>query len=272
MPVPLRYMESSRRPPRRRRRGRAPRPRGPRRRLPILPFVILAVVVAGGITAAVLILTHQSRVRAERSVVDRFARAWERRDYRTMYGQLDTATRRRVPEPAFARAYRRAAATATVATLRTGKANRHGGNWSLPVSLRTQAFGTLRGRVTLPLHGDPPRVAWTPPLTFPGLRRGERLRRIVQAPRRAPLVARDGQPLADRDGFPSALGAPLGSVGTLGRPGGAAPGALTAAGFPADTLVGTSGLERTLDAQLRGRAGGRLLAGRRVLARARAVP
>ena len=272
MPVRPRYMESSRRPPRRRRRGRTLRPRAPRRRRSVLPFVVLAVVVAGGVAAAVLILTHQSRVRAERSVVDRFARAWERRDYRAMYGQLDAATRRRVSEPAFARAYRRAGATATIAALRTGKANRRGGSWSLPVSVRTQAFGTLRGRVTLPIHGDPPRIAWTAPLVFPGLRPGERLRRIVQAPRRAPLVARNGQPLADRDGFPSALGSQLGIVGTLGRPSGAQLGALTAAGFPSDTLVGTSGLERTLDAQLRGRAGGRLLAGRRVLASTRAVP
>src|SRR5437763_1676910 len=79
MPVRPRYMESSRRPPRRRRRGRTLRPRAPRRRRSVLPFVVLAVVVAGGVAAAVLILTHQSRVRAERSVVDRFARAWARR-------------------------------------------------------------------------------------------------------------------------------------------------------------------------------------------------
>src|SRR5829696_4186244 len=45
--------------------------------------------------------------------------------------------------------------------------------------------------------------------------------------------------------------------------------ALYARGFPADWPVGQSGLEEAFEERLRGRPGGELLAGRRVLARAR---
>jgi penicillin-binding protein A len=270
MSISPRYMEPSRRSARPHRRRAGPRPpRAPRR---LWPALIALALVAGGVTAAVLVISSNRRESAERRVVERFARGWERADFRVMYDQLDAASRRRVSRGAFARAYRRADATAAVAGLRAGKAQRHGDAWTVPVVVRTRAFGTQRGDVRLPVHGDPPRIAWAPELTFPGLRRGERLRRVSRAPRRAPLLARDGRLLADRDGFPTALGTELGIAGDLGRPDAAARRALAAAGFPTDTLVGTSGLERTLESQLRGRAGGRLLAGRRVLASTRPVP
>src|SRR3954469_6831844 len=107
MSVPLRYMESGRRPPRRRRRrpriGRGPRrPRRPRR---LLPLALLAALVGGGAVAAVLIVSHQRRERAERRVVESFARGWEGRDYGAMYDQLDPASRGRVSRLGFARAY-----------------------------------------------------------------------------------------------------------------------------------------------------------------------
>src|SRR5207247_11220 len=148
-------------------------------------------------------------------------------------------SRRRVPAAAFARAYRRAAATSTAIGVRAGEPQHHGDDWDVPVTVRTRAFGVLRGTARVRVGGDPDRVAWTPNLAFPGLRPGERLRRVVRAPRRAPLVARNGRTLADRDGFPTPLGAQLGVVGDLGRPGGAQLRALVAAGFPPDTLVGT---------------------------------
>ena len=272
MSVPPRYMESSRRPRRRRfRRGRrrAGPPRAPRRLWPAL--LVAALVAGGGVIVGLLVSSHR-REQAERRVVERFARGWERRDYAAMYDQLDAGSRRRVSGRAFARAYRRAAATATTIAVDVPRPEHRGDDWELPVTVRTRAFGVMRGKLRVPVHGDPPRLAWTAPLVFPGLRPGERLRRVVRAPRRAPLVARNGRALADRDGFPTPLGAQLGVVGDLGRATGAQRRALVAAGFPPDELVGASGLERTLDAQLRGRAGGRLLAGRRLLAATRPVP
>jgi peptidoglycan glycosyltransferase len=271
MSITPRYMDPSRRSarPRRTRRARPGPRRAPRRLWPGLAAVVL---VGGGITVAALVIAHNRREGAERRVVQRFDRAWERADFRRMYDQLDAGSRRRVSRGAFVGAYRRAAAIATVAGVRAGRPQHRGDAWTVPVTVRTRAFGTQRGDVRLPVHGDPPRIAWAPELAFPGLRPGERLRRISRAPRRAPLVARDGRLLADRDGFPTTLGVELGIVGDLGRPDAAARRSLLASGFPTDTLVGTSGLERTLEAQLRGRAGGRLLAGRRVLASTRPVP
>jgi hypothetical protein len=238
----------------------------PRRALPALVAVAL---LGGAAVAAFLIVSHGNRQGDERAVVERFARAWERGDLTAMYAALDAPSRRRVTRRAFAAAYRGAASTATIAAVRARRAARRGDAWALPVTVRTRAFGTLRGDVALAVSGDPPRIAWTPALTFPGLRAGERLRRISEAPRRAPLLARDGRLLADRDGFPTALGTEVGIAGELGRASGADRRALVSAGFPADTLVGTSGLQRALEPQLRGRAGGRLLAGRRVLASTR---
>jgi cell division protein FtsI/penicillin-binding protein 2 len=131
----------------------------------------------------------------------------------------------------------------------------------VPVTLETNAFGLVSGNVQLPISGD--RIAWRPDLVFPGLSRGERLIRRTRVPQRAPILARDGTPLAE--GSAATRTSPLGTAAldVAGEIGTASPEqveALARLGFPPGTLTGTSGLELAFDQRLGGRPGGQLLA------------
>jgi penicillin-binding protein A len=204
--------------------------------------------------------------------VERFGSAWERGDYKAMYDQLDADSRRSTTLAALERAYRTAALTGTTTRISAGKPDKDGDVWRLPVQARTRAFGLVRGDVRIPVGGDPSRVRWSAALTFPGLRDGERLHRVTRAPRRAPLLARNGRTLADRDGVQTQVGSQTGITGELGEARGARRVALVQQGFPANARVGVSGLQRVLDTRLRGTPGGTLSAGKRVLARTRPRP
>ena len=231
----------------------------------------MAVAAAVGILGGFALLHFRSD--NGRSVAESFAHAWQRGDYPAMYVSVDPAQRRSLPLPAFTAAYRRAVTTATATGLAIGDLRRAGDDWVLPVRVRTRAFGVVRGTVRLRVTGAEPRsVRWSRALTFPGLTASGKLARHTRAPRRAPLLARDGRPLTSSDGVPSELGASTGITGDVGRATGPRRRALVAAGFPADTAVGVSGLQQALDARLLGQPGGTLLAGGRVLARSRPVP
>jgi len=198
-----------------------------------------------------------------------FAAAWSRGDYPAMYTLLSPAAARRIRPSDFARDYREMAGIATLASLTPGRASAvHQGAVEVPVTVGTRAFGTLRTSVSLPMKGE--HVAWGPQLLFPGLRPGERLSARRSAPPRAPLLARDGTPLArGRSGAttPGPVAAEV--AGRLGPAPPEARAARRAAGFPDATPVGLSGLERVFEQRLAGRPGGELLAGARVLARSR---
>jgi cell division protein FtsI/penicillin-binding protein 2 len=207
---------------------------------------------------------------SERDAVQRFAHAWDRRDWAAMRREATSNAQDRYQPAAFAQHYTDAAATATISSLKTGRPREAGdGRWHLPVVLQTRAFGTLRGDVALDVikDGDAPRIAWTPQLVFPGLGAGEQLRRTTQMPERADLLARDGTPLAQGPDRSSPLGATARAiVGALG-PIPADHKALDAAlGYPAGAQVGISGLERAFDERLSGTPGGELRAGVRLLA------
>jgi penicillin-binding protein A len=200
-----------------------------------------------------------------------FAAAWERGDYRAMHALLDDASRRAHSLPAFRRAYREAAATATATGVSVGGAtDQRDGLVVLPVDVRTRVFGRVRADLRLPVNGE--RVTWGPLLAFPGLRPGEGLSRRSDPPVRGTLLSRDNKVLAKgpTDSRSSPLQAIAGSIaGTL------APeetpeerNALYARGFPRNWAVGQTGLEEAFQDRLAGRPGGRLLAGERVLARA----
>ncbi len=199
----------------------------------------------------------------------RFATAWSRGDYPAMYALLSPAAARGIPPADFARAYRDAEATATLASLTPGRPVAvRGGAVQIAVTVRTRAFGVLRSTLSVPVKGD--RVAWGPQLLFPGLRPGERLSARRSAPPRAALLARDGTPLA-RSGSGTTAPGPV-AAEVAGRLGPALPearAARRAAGFPEATPVGLTGLERVFESRLAGRPGGELLAGARVLTRAR---
>jgi penicillin-binding protein A len=212
----------------------------------------------------------------------RFAAAWERGDLRAMHAQLASDAARRYPLPAFEQQYRRAASTATIVSVNAGavdSAQTPGGGQAaaFDVSLRTNAFGLLRGRLVLPLAEG--RIEWTPTLVFPGLRRAERLERRTRVPERAPILAANGTPLAA--GPASARSSPLGAAatavaGSVSTPKGGQEAEQLRLGFPPGSTTGTSGLELAFNRRLEGRPGGQLLAvgrdGSRVIAATQPVP
>jgi penicillin-binding protein A len=230
----------------------------------------LALLAAG----AGMVVGSQAQSGSQRTARE-FTEAWERGDYRAMYALLDEASRRVYTQREFRSAYRDAAATATSTAVDAGDpAGERNGSVAIPVAVRTRVFGTVRARLRFPVHDD--QVTWRPLLAFPGLRRGEALARESEPPERATLLSRDGKVLAEgpADARSSPLEAVAGSIaGTLLPEETAAERrALYALGFPRDWPTGQNGLEHAFEERLAGRPGGRLLAGDRVIARARPRP
>ena len=213
------------------------------------------------------------------SLAQKFVGEWARSDYAAMYGQIDAASRRSLSAEDFASTYHEAMNTATATGLRlVGKARTtRGGLVTVPVKVSTRLFGTLSLDVHVRIMSDAEgaeQIDWSRSLSFPGTLPGETLSRQTTLPPRAKLLARDGTVLAE--GSPEQAGprdSPLGGsagavIGEVGSIPSSERTSLESQGVPADALVGISGLERALDAQLRGTPGGELLAGHRVLATA----
>jgi peptidoglycan glycosyltransferase len=261
-------MSISTRPARRSSAGSGPPARRDRRRAlsrrlaPLAGAALLAF--AGG--AAVGSGNEDPRQSTART----FAEAWARSDFAAMHALLTPEARTRVPLERFARAYRRAARVTTLAGVSTGRPGEPQGDAvPVPVVLRTRIFGTLSGRIELPVVEleDDAAIDWRQYLVHPGLRRGESLSRTTTLPPRAAIQARDGTPLAEGQARLSDLGALASEI--AGRVGPAPPelaAELARRGVPAGAPVGISGLEREFDAELAGRPGGELRAGERVLA------
>jgi peptidoglycan glycosyltransferase len=207
---------------------------------------------------------------SERDAVQRFAHAWDRRDWNAMRREVTSDAQDRYRPAAFAQQYVDASATATISALKTGRPREQGdGRWHLPVVLKTRAFGTIRGNVAFDVikDGDAVRIAWSPQLVFPGLAAGERLQRTTRMPERADLLARDGTPLAEGVERSSPLGATAQAiVGALGPIPADAQARDEELGYPDGAQVGISGLERAFDERLAGTPGGELRAGVRLLA------
>ena len=109
-------------------------------------------------------------------------------------------------------------------------------------------------------HGG---VAWNPSLVLPGLRPGEKLESETELAPRAAILAADGTPLAE--GPADEREHPIGSAaidvtGEVGEASEEEEPALAAHGFPPETPVGISGLERAFNRRLAGKPGGKLLA------------
>ncbi len=208
--------------------------------------------------------------RADRQLVTRYVQAWEHEDYAQMYTLLDPASRQRTSEPKFVAELHAAAATATLTSLRVSHVGSAGGN-SIPVRMRlsTRLWGPLRETLRVPLttSGSGTLVQLSGALLFPGLRPGESLGRRIALPPRGTLLASDGTPLAegpDRSSpIPDVAGQIVGTIGPIPRD---QARAYAAQGYPAAAKVGLDGLERIFESRLKGRPGGRLLAGHRVLA------
>jgi peptidoglycan glycosyltransferase len=246
-----------------------------RRVRPVLAFAVVAFA-AGAVVGA----NHGGS--STDSLASGFVSAWTHREYATMYSDVDAASQHAISVSDFANAYQQALSTATVTRMQLeGRAHDvAGGEVAVPVRVYTQIYGVLSLSFMLKLveEGGDQRVHWSRALVFPGLRAGEVLSSTVTLARRATLLARDGSVLAESpDASPqppsgeTTRDSPLGEVadaalGTVGPVPSSRRAALEAQGVPSNAEVGISGLERALDYRLRGRAGGELLAGQRLLA------
>jgi peptidoglycan glycosyltransferase len=232
---------------------------------------VVALAAVAFVVGAVVGAEHSSPSPAP-GVAERFAAAWARGDYESMYSELTPVSQRAVSPSEFAQAYREALMTATADGERVVGAPRSAADGVQVVSTRvhTRLFGTLVERFRLPIVPGPregeARVRWSRSLAFPGLREGELLSRHTELPPRAALLARNGSVLAQ--GPATAAGtrsSPLGAaasaiVGEVGPIPASRLQALEAEGVPANAIVGVSGLELAADARLRGTPGGELLA------------
>jgi penicillin-binding protein A len=213
----------------------------------------------------------------------KFADAWQSGSFSDMYAQISDAASRQYSLKSFTADYEDAEQTATIQSVDTGEVTDADAGAVVPVTLHTNAFGNISRELTLPLDGG--KVAWAPNLVFPGLRPNERLVRHTIVPKRAPILAKDGTPLAE--GPADARTSPLGTAatavaGSVSTPKRKQEPELARLGFPPGSLTGTSGVELAFNQRLAGHPGGELVAvatggksptaGGRMLASSKPIP
>ena len=189
-----------------------------------------------------------------------------------MWRQLSAGARARYPLDRFEAAYRAAAATATATRFAAaGSASEAGSQVTVPMHVQTRIFGELKLPATFPTgeEGGSAVVLWQPYLAFPGVHPGESLTRHTALPPRATLwpatgaCSRKTPPRRPAQARPKS-GEPRRSGPARRPPSGVGPIpaserlAFESQGVPPNALVGVSGLEKILDARLRGTPGGTL--------------
>lgn len=202
----------------------------------------------------------------EKDAANRFVEAWEAKNFKAMYGELNEASRAKVDRKEFEAAYREAQQVATSRRLEAGSAgdpHETDGGKLVPVdvAVATVAFGDLEAELDLPFADGG--IEWNPSLAFPGLEAGEELAADVALAERAPILARDGSALAE--GPAAEREHPLGSAaidvtGEIGEASEEELARLARHGFPPETPVGISGLEQAFNDRLAGKPGGSLIA------------
>jgi penicillin-binding protein A len=234
-----------------------------RRRRLITRTVPLAVVA---LVAFVIGISAGASGSPEKEAAGRFADAWAAKNFKAMYAELNDASRARVARKQFEAAYREAQLTATVRGIEAGSlgdAQSGDAGTVVPVAMtiQTVAFGTVEADLDVPYADGG--VEWDESLVFPGLRRGEKLTADVELAERAPILARDGTPLAE--GPAEEREHPIGSAaidvtGEVGEAPEEEWPQLARHGYSPETPVGISGLELAFNARLAGKPGGKLLA------------
>jgi len=132
-----------------------------------LPLLVAAAVAFG---AGMAVGAHHQP--PGQQVADRFTAAWARGDLAAMHGMLTADARRATPLEAFTATYRRAAATATLTTIRPGRARApRDGSVAVPVDARTRIFGRIRRTLALPIAEEDgeARIAWAASLSSPAV-------------------------------------------------------------------------------------------------------
>ncbi|HVD86955.1 MAG TPA: penicillin-binding transpeptidase domain-containing protein [Solirubrobacterales bacterium] len=197
---------------------------------------------------------------------NRFSQAWGNRDFKAMYAELNESSRARVSRKEFVAAYREAAEVATIRSLDPGSAqsseSRNGVTVvPVPLHIETVAYGGIEDEIDLPYADGG--IEWDASLVFPGLGKGDQLKGQIELAERAPILAKDGTPLAE--GPAEEREHPLGSaaIDVTGEVGEAPEEDLVVLarhGFSPETPVGISGLEQAFNTRLSGKPGGSLLA------------
>jgi peptidoglycan glycosyltransferase len=202
----------------------------------------------------------------EQDAAQRFADAWEEKNFKRMYAELNEASRARVDREEFVAAYREAQEIATTRLLEAGSAadaepTDSGSIVPVDLTVVTVAFGIVEAEVQIPYAEDG--IEWNRSLVFPGLGEGEELVADLELATRAPILARNGTPLAK--GPAEAREHPIGGAaiditGEVGEAPEEDLERLGRQGFPPGAPVGISGLERAFNQRLAGKPGGSLIA------------
>jgi penicillin-binding protein A len=224
-----------------------------RRALPLAAVALIAFIA--GVSAGA--------ESPEKDAAERFVAAWAEQDFAAMHAELSPAARNATSVTDFADAYLRAQEVSTARALDPGSPEeREGGDLiEYPIEVATRAFGRIDGTLRIPFEDGG--IAWDESLVFPGLSPDERLEARIELGGRAPILARDGTPLAE--GPPEARSSPLGSsaidvAGEVGQPEAEDADAAAEQGFPPGTPVGVSGVEQAFNSRLAGKPGGELVA------------
>jgi cell division protein FtsI/penicillin-binding protein 2 len=225
-----------------------------------LPLALVALI------AFVVGLSKGSSGSPEKEAAESFAKAWEAKNFKAMYAELNDASRARVSREEFEAAYRDAQEVATARTVDAGSVGdaedgSAGKTVPVEVTVATVAFGAVEDEVEIPYADGG--IEWSPNLAFPGLDKEEELAADVELAERAPILARDGTALAE--GPAEEREHPIGSAaidvtGEVGEAPEEDLAKLSRHGFPPETPVGISGLERAFNTRLAGKPGGSLLA------------
>jgi hypothetical protein len=222
---------------------------------------LVPVLLVGTLAFVVGVIVGGLHRPEEQDVADDYAAAYAKRDYDAMYELLGAEAKRITTPERFRAAHEDAHATATTERIAMEDAEAPEGDAvRVEASVRTRVFGTVGADLRLPMD-DEARVDWRPHLAFPGVNEGELLERTIEMPRRAEL--RDGNGDELDPNTRASIGGELGPIPAERAE------EMRAKGVAEDAQVGISGLERALDDELRGKPGGRLRAGSRVLAASR---
>lgn len=236
-------------------------------------------IAVGGVAGLFVLILFAGLVCGDdggRAVARDYAKQWSNQNFEAMYKLLSEDSKKKTSLEAFSQAQRQALATATVRRLIAHEPKDYkDGAVTVPFTVETRAFGTLKLDAQIPLTDDATdaKVAWNDSLVLPGLRPGEQLSRQTSMPPRAAIFASNGQALAEGPERTSPIPDVASEIaGTVGTPDGGIGLTLQAYGYPEDAKVGISGLEKIFQQQLAGTPGGTLLAGTRQLANTQPRP
>jgi penicillin-binding protein A len=170
-----------------------------RRRPRIGRWLVALTVLAALAGGAYAWRTQVEAGDARHEAAERFAAAWSRGDHAAMWRTLTPSAQSSTPERRFVTAYRNVDREAGVEAVRIGRLGpERDGRVAVPVAIRTDVFGTLRGTISVPVsgRGDEAGVEWDFSMRLPGLRRDEAVvRRSGPQPRGGSVLAADGSPL-----------------------------------------------------------------------------